>query len=233
MLLPHHAITATTLTTLLLALAAPLTADDDTAPGTPAAARGTLQRLPDGNALIDGVTVRAAQRELSFPGRFALKEGALEVIVARPNGRLHETLLVTDVSAVAVQTALYLLRARNGARTDQNPKLRQGTLVDIDIEWTDDQDTPHRSPVEDWILDLRTQQPLQRRGWTFTGSGIHQGKFLADAEGNIVINWSQGATVLDSPDPESVSDTLHAILETRPQPTRHPNVTIVLKPRLP
>ena len=212
MLLPHHAITATTLTTLLLALAAPLPAADDTAPGTPAAARGTLQRLPDGNALIDG---------------------ALEVIVARPNGRLHETLLVTDVSAVAVQTALYLLRARNGARTDQNPKLRQGTLVDIDIEWTDDQDTPHRSPIEDWILDLRTQQPLKRRGWTFTGSGIHQGKFLADAEGNIVINWSQGATVLDSPDPESVSDTLHAILETRPQPTRHPNVTIVLKPRLP
>lgn len=236
MLLPPRA--TTTLTTVLLALAAPSLVADDTAIGAPATtprptARGTLQRLPDGNALIDGVTVRAAQRELAFPGRFALKEGALEVIIARPNGRLHETLLVTDVSAVAVQTALYLLRARNGARTDQNPKLRQGTLVDIDIEWTDDQDTPHRSPVEDWIRDLRTQQPLKRLGWTFTGSGIHQGQFLADAEGNIVINWSQGATVLDSPDPESVSDTLHAILETRPQPTRHPNVTIVLKPRLP
>ena len=45
MLLPHHAITATTLTTLLLALAAPLPAADDTPPGTPAAARGTLQQI--------------------------------------------------------------------------------------------------------------------------------------------------------------------------------------------
>lgn len=193
---------------------------------------GKPQRLPNGDVLLDGVTVRASRREIAFPAKFALTEGALEVIIARANGRLHETLLVTEVSAVTVQTALYLLKAHNGARTSQNPRLRQGTLVDIDVEWTADDGTRQRTPVEAWIHDLRTRQPLKRIGWVFTGSGIHQGQFMADTEGNIVINWSQGATVLDSPDPESVSDTLHIIHTGQVQPKKHPDVTVILKPRL-
>ncbi len=191
-----------------------------------------IEKLPDGNYKLESVTIRTAKRELAFPALFVLSEGALEVIVAKPEGRLHETLLVTETSAVKIQTALYLLKARNGARSKDKPNLKQGTLVDIDIEWTDDKGMSRREPIEEWIRDRRTDAPMKRIGWVFTGSGIHQGKFLADSEGNIVINWSQGATVLDSPDPESEDDTLHTVNSAKPQPTLHPDVTVVFRPRL-
>lgn len=191
-----------------------------------------IVRLPDGNYRLEGIVIRVAQGELAFPAKFALKEGALEVIVARPEGRLHETLLVTEEKAVLIQTALYLLKARNGARSGDKPPLRQGTLVDIDIEWKDDAGKSRREPIESWIYDLRTHEPMKRIGWVFVGSGIHQGRFLADAEGNVVINWSQGATVLDSPDPESENDTLHVVNMGKSQPTKHPEVMVVMKPRL-
>ena len=200
--------------------------------GQRTAAPQGIEKLPDGNYKLDAVTIRTAKGELAFPARFVLKEGALEVIIAKPEGRLHETLLVTETSAVKIQTALYLLKARNGARSKDKPGLRQGTLVDIDIEWTDDNGVSQREPIEGWIQDRRTNAPMKRIGWVFTGSGIHQGQFLADAEGNIVINWSQGATVLDSPDPESEDDTLHTVNSSKPQPMLHPDITVVFRPRL-
>ena len=200
--------------------------------GQPRTLPAGIEKLPDGNYKMDSVTIRTASGELAFPARFVFKEGALEVIIAKPEGRLHETLLVTETPAVKIQTALYLLKARNGARSKDKQEIKQGTLVDIDIEWTDDKGVSHRDPIEEWILDRRTKAPMKRIGWVFTGSGIHQGKFLADAEGNIVINWSQGATVLDSPDPESEDDTLHTVNSAKPQPSNSADVTVVFHPRV-
>ena len=58
-----------------------------------------VKRLDDGNLQVGDIIVRVAKGELAFPARFELQDGALEVIIAKPNGRLHETLLVTSCSA--------------------------------------------------------------------------------------------------------------------------------------
>ncbi len=189
-----------------------------------------VKRLDDGNLQVGEIIVRVAKGELAFPARFELQEGALEVIIAKPNGRLHETLLVTPCSALQIQTLLYLLHADNGAR--QPAKFgRRGDIVDIDIEWTDDDGKKLREPIESWIIDNRTKKPMTRIGWVFVGSDVRNGVFQADSEGNVVINWSSGATVLDSADPESESDMLHCINTQKPQPKKHPTVTVVFKPR--
>jgi hypothetical protein len=189
-----------------------------------------VKRLDDGNLQVGEIVVRVAKGELAFPARFELQEGALEVIIAKPNGRLHETLLVTPCSALQIQTLLYLLHADNGAR--QPAKFgRRGDIVDLDIEWMNDDGTKLREPIESWIMDNRTKKPMERIGWVFVGSDVRNGVFQADSEGNVVINWSSGATVLDSADPESESDMLHSINTQKPQPKKHPAVTVVFKPR--
>ena len=65
-----------------------------------------VKRLDDGNLQVGDIVVRVAKGELAFPARFELQEGALEVVIAKPNGRLHETLLVTPCSALQIQTLL-------------------------------------------------------------------------------------------------------------------------------
>ena len=189
-----------------------------------------VKRLPDGNLQVGQIVVRISQNELAFPARFELREGALEVIIAKTNGRLHETLLVTSCNALQLQTLLYLLHADNGPRRASKFE-RRGDLVDIDIEWTDDEGKKLREPIESWITDNRTKKPMERIGWVFVGSTVKDGEFQADAEGNVVVNWSCGATVLDSADPESESDMLHSINTQKPQPKKHPTVTVVFKPR--
>ena len=52
-----------------------------------------------------------------------------------------------------------------------------------------------------------------------------------DAEGNVVINWSSGATILDCADSESESDMLHSVNTQKPQPKKYPTLTVVFRPR--
>lgn len=187
-----------------------------------------VKRLDDGNLQVGEIVVRVAKGELAFPARFELQEGALEVVIAKPNGRLHETLLVTSCSALQIQTLLYLLHADNGAR--QPVKFgRRGDIVDIDIEWTNDDGKKLREPIESWIIDNRTKKPMERIGWVFVGSDVRNGVFQADSEGNVVINWSSGSTVLDCADPDSENDMLHSINTQKAQPKKHPTVTVVFK----
>lgn len=129
-----------------------------------------------------------------------------------------------------IQTLLYLLDANNGPRLKAQFE-KQGDIVDIDIEWKDDEGKSHRDPIESWIACNKTGKPMPRIGWVFVGSTIQNGVFQADAEGNIVINWSVGATVLDSPDPDSEDDTLHSVYIGKKQPVKYPDVTIVIVPR--
>lgn len=188
------------------------------------------KRLPDGNLELNGAIVRSAAHELALPCRFVLKEGALEVILGKPDGRMHEALLCTDIPAVQVQTMLYLLGAENGFR-QPNEKGRQGDLIDLFIEWKDAQGNFQREPVEQWIVDTRTGKNLAQKGWVFVGSSVKNGAFQADAEGNIVINYSIGATVLDSPDPASDDDTLHIVDAGKTQPPSETAIFLVMKPR--
>ncbi len=205
----------------LLAFLPRLRAEETLPPG--------VQKLPNGDLLVSSITVRRTARELAFPGAFQLEGGSLEVILAHPHGRVHEALLVTEVSAIQLQTMLYLLGAKNGARLPGG-LVPQGTLVDIFLEWKDAEGKLQRKPVEHWIIDTRTNKEMKPIGWTFVGSVVKNGTFLADSEGNVVLNYSVGATVLDLPDTESFEeDTLHIVNKAAPQPK---DITIVFKPRL-
>lgn len=188
------------------------------------------KRLPDGNLELNGAIVRTAARELALPCRFVLTEGALEVILGKPDGRMHEALLCTEIPAVQVQTMLYLLNAENGFRLP-GEKGKQGDLIDLFIEWKDAQGNSQREPIENWIVDTRTGKNLIPQGWVFVGSTVRNGAFQADREGNIVINYSIGSTVLDSPDPDSNDDTIHIVDASKVQPPAGTNIFLIMKPR--
>ncbi|MBN2450694.1 MAG: hypothetical protein JXR77_09910 [Lentisphaeria bacterium] len=181
-------------------------------------------------ALAAGIRVDPAARTVSFAGVRNLAEGVLEVIVATPKGRLHEALFKADVSPLKLQAVLYTLDLDNGPRL-AGQDARRGDLVDIDIEYRDAEGKTVREPVENWIVDTASGKPMVRTGWVFTGSVMRDGAFLAEEEGNICINYSVGSTILDSPDPRSVDDTIHTVNGGRADPPVGTPVTIILTPR--
>lgn len=187
-------------------------------------------RLDERTIQIDTIVLDPEARTISFPAVINLGDGVLEVIIATPRGRLHEALLKADISPLKLQALLYTLRLRNGPR-QRDAAGRMGDLVDIDLEYTDAAGKVVREPVEHWIRDTRTGGTMKRIGWVFTGSTMRDGRFLAEEEGNICINYSVGSTVFDSPDPESTDDTIHVIDATKTEPGVGGQVRVLITPR--
>jgi hypothetical protein len=195
-----------------------------------AQARARVRHLPNGDIEVGKLHLHRKERCVSFPATFVENVSVLEVLIATPEGRLHEALLSADVSPLQLQAMLYLLDVRNGARLGDG-NVRQGDIVDLDVEWTGADGVPHREPIESWVVDSRTKLPMARIGWVFVGSGIKNGQFLADAEGNICLCYSIGSTILDIPDPAGADDTVFSLNEHKKLPPKTAKVRIILTPR--
>ena len=151
--------------------------------------------LPDQNIKIGDMTIHRRELEISFPGMLNMTEGDLEVLIALPHGRVHESLLVSEADPLELQLALLLFGAENGSR-EGGERIPQGTILNIDVKPKDG----GRVPVENWLFNKRTSKGMDRFGWVFIGSSFtHDMHCLAKEEGNIVNVWSFGNTVLDNP----------------------------------
>lgn len=158
--------------------------------------------LPDQNIKIGDMTIHRREKEISFPGNANMTAGDLEVLITMPHGRVHESLLVSEVDPLKLQIALLLIGAENGSR-DGGEKIPQGTIMNIDVQTKDGK----RVPVEDWLFNKRTSKGMERLGWVFIGSSFtHDMRCLAKEEGNIVNVWSFGNTILDNPTPSGSED---------------------------
>jgi hypothetical protein len=214
--------------------AAPAVLDPAAAAGLAGAAVAppVVETLADGAVRLGGITVEPRTRSVSFAATLndRLIDVILEVIIATPRGRLHEALLCADISPLTLQSCLYLLKLNNGPRLTDSTG-RRGDLLDIDLEYTAADGKAVREPVESWIRDMRAGKTLQRSGWVFTGSSMREGVFLAEAEGNLCINFSVGSTILDSPDPQAVDDTIHVIESSRTEPKPGAQVRVIITAR--
>ena len=191
-----------------------------------------FKRFANGDILLGEVRLHRKEHVLSFPARINMLSGALEVLIATPAGRLHESLLSSPARPLHLQTMLYLLGLANGSRLPDK-KGRRGALVDLDVEWKDAEGEIHRDPIENFVLDRRTGRTMRRLGWVFTGSALENGRFLADLEGNLVLLFSSGETVLDCADPDSTDDTLFSGNARRKAPPVGAAVRVFVIPRKP
>ena len=199
-------------------------------PGATPTPRPAVVKLPNGDVRIGLVTVHPATREVSFPAKCNLRQGILEVLIATPEGRLHESLLRSAARPFQLQTALILLGLRNGARLSGGA-VPQGDIVDLDLEWRQPDGTLTRTPVERWIHDTKTNQPSARFGWVFTGVTFSNGVANAEIEGNLVINYAVGDTVLDLADVAAGDDTRFVVNTDQAGLNAGDPVRVILKPR--
>ncbi len=203
------------------------------APTAPAAKPEMPEALPNGDIRLGGITLHRAARELSFPAKIQIATGIVEVLIAKsPEGRLYESLLGTEVRPFHLQTLLILLGAKNGIRFSGREQ-PQGDLFDLDVQWRKKDGSTVREPVENWILNNNKKAPMTRVGWVFVGTTFQNGVPDADVEGNLVLTWSSGSTVLDMPVPEGDVENEFVINEQHPEPPVDTPVTVFVKPRPP
>jgi hypothetical protein len=180
---------------------APPAPSTNAAPATNSApAPPVLREISPGVFDYHGVRLDKKNRTVSFPGTVSFRQGLIEYLLVNDKGKTYESLLKTTVQPHDIHLALLLI----GLKEDPNinagdteppsaidagylktaPKLK-GPPVQLSVKWTQDGKRKEMH-VEDWVLNLQTKKPMTPGPWTYNGSMVQDGAFLADQELSIV-----------------------------------------------
>lgn len=167
-----------------------------------------------------------------------LRDAELELLVyARaPTPKEHETILMTQVRPERIYEALGLLGIKPGHPTlydweTQKITPPEGDAVDVFVRYEKDGTAVEHS-ICDWVLNLRTREPMAHSPWLFTGGERDdRGRYAADIEGTVVTVVDFPSAVLSVPASHSSSDEqLWAAANTPAIPEQGTKVVVVFRP---
>lgn len=170
-----------------------------------------ITRLDDGTMKIGEITLNPKTRDIRFPAEVNMTEGFLEFVVVHRNGKIHESLLLTEISATNLNIAIKLLNYKASGelymKLDDDGSLgsefeeasaeeKEGSRIRIGLEWKQDGKTKS-STLNDWISHATTEKPMPTEPWVYGGSFVYQGKFVAERSGDIIAIFLSNAAIIN------------------------------------
>lgn len=163
--------------------------------------------------LDQGEIVYLKEKKIEIPSIIANPNMPLELFACAEGGKDYESLVVLKCKPQNIQLALILfgLKEGKGPKSFGDATKPTGDLVLIYIEWQDKDKNTHSYQAEDLIIDIRTNEPWPRVGWSFTGSSFEDeidfdtGKptgrkiYMANATKTIIATYHDPSAILDNP----------------------------------
>jgi hypothetical protein len=223
---------------------APVEPESPPAPAPEAApAKPAVERLDATRYRVGGVTLDQKTREIRFPAVVNMTEGLLEYALVRSHGKLHESLLATDVPATDIQLAFALLRYPpsaelypllndKGGVSNRFPVVPEATKaaarIQVNVEW-DDAGKSRTAPLNEWIQHATKGSAMPATLWVYGGSLVEEGNFYAESTGDLIAIFLSGAALVNYPGKDNDDDTVWL-----PYPKRVPaigtKITVVIAP---
>ena len=203
----------------------------------------SLVKLDDGRMRLGKVEFDPATREIQFPAQVNMTEGLLEFLLVHENGKIHESLLSTTISATNLNVVLKLLHYQSspelylkikedGSASSEfqaaTAEQKAGSRLRILIS----KESAKRSdavPVNEWIAHAPTEKPMPPEPWIYGGSSIHQGRFLAESSGDIFAIFLSNSAVANFGGTDNQNDEVWLPHATRVPEVGTP-VTVIIQP---
>jgi hypothetical protein len=197
---------------------------------------------------LGAVRLDKNRRTVQFPAQVNMKEGVVEYFLVNTRGKSYESLLRTDIEPYYIHLAMLLIGAKGAPSntalndapsqpfhinrpanaTNLPPHLAiQGDPVTIELAW----ETPSgRKQVraEDCIINLATKTNAARGAWTYNGSRVIDGVFIAQREGSVVAMIDDVDAMANNPRPGSDDDQIWQI-NSNALPSTNTTVQVTFK----
>ena len=181
-------------------------------PNAPAAEEAPREvPLPDGKTVpkfepldehrikIGHVIVNHKERTVSFQAQVNMKEGILEYVCCMPNGKLHESLLVTEADPLHISLGMTLLKFRRFEKffpvrdenfewlpfTEPKPEDYADAYVQIVMTYTEN-GREQKSDFSDIVVNSQTRKGLNPSDWLYTNSFFYEGAYQASLSGEVI-----------------------------------------------
>ncbi|MDY6843873.1 MAG: YdjY domain-containing protein, partial [Thermodesulfobacteriota bacterium] len=171
-----------------------------------------IRTIRKGLLRIGNVTIHKNEGFVSMKGEVNMNEGLVEYLACGPRGKLHESVLKLDIEPHYLQIALLLIGLEPGKkplRRQGDPAIPEGDPVEIWVTWMSKDKKMIKHRAEDLILNKKTNTPMKKTQWVFTGSQIIRGRFMAGVEHSIVATYHDPYALLDHTLPAGADDTLY------------------------
>ncbi|MGC4014622.1 MAG: YdjY domain-containing protein [Luteolibacter sp.] len=192
------------------------------APASSEPGKAAIERIDGTRYKLGEITFDQKSREIRFPAKVNMTEGLLEYLVVHSRGKVHESLFATDTSPTRLNVVFKLLRYRPSAElyaTDSPAEHEAGTKfpdvaaevktdarVDLKVEWTDDTGKTRTVPVNEWISHAVTERQMPSDPWVYGGSEVSNGRYQAEATGDIVAIFLSSSAILNYPGKDNNDD---------------------------
>jgi hypothetical protein len=179
------------------------------------------------------VRIDKQKRTIQFPAVVNMKEGLAEYLLVSTQGKVHESVLRTDVEPFQIHVAVLLLGAK-GAQTNffRPDKPPPGDPITIEVSWKGLVSTK-RIPAEEMVFDRANNKPMSKGPWTYTGSFQFEGMFVAQQAGSIISVIYDPEALINNPR-ERREDDDNWIINSKVMPDVEKLVSVTIKvPRIP
>lgn len=157
----------------------------------------SVQKVGETLYRVGEIEFDAKTREIRFPATVNMNEGGpLEYILVNEKGKVHESIFTTSISPLYLQVAMKLLRYKAGHGDVFNRLLAPealekdgGTEADRgdSLKFTFQAEGSEKAvPVYEFVIDGESAEAMTPGNWTYTGSVVEEGTFMAEAEGSII-----------------------------------------------
>jgi hypothetical protein len=168
---------------------------------------------------------------ITFPASVNMAEGVVEYAVVHVTGKVHESVLRTEVDPYYIQLAkLFISPAgEQTAAEPGQPRDLIGAPVRLYVGWTQ-AGTARKAPLEELIVNTLTVSPMKSGPWVYNGSRVVEGVFLAQRDGSIVTIIADPDAMVNNPRPGRNDDEIWRVNQNLTPPVGTPvEVTIELE----
>ncbi len=164
--------------------------------------------IGDGLYRLNDIEINLLEKTLSLPAEVNMAEGLIEVVLCRPEGKTHESLLVTDVTPLHFNTALLLLGLDPVNEIPEDPEMVDPLSIYLTIETPGESvliyietlvdDEWQRQPVEHYIYDMRSNDTMTPGTWLFRGAVTHRtGYVIIDSELTMIATYHDPIALME------------------------------------
>ncbi len=214
------------------------------APDQPVApVKPTVEKLDETRYQVGKIIFDQKTREIRFPAKVNMVKGSLEFLLVHENGKVHESLLMTDISPTHLNLAftllryppsreLYALPNDHGGASNEYPEVppdvKAGARIAIDLEWKEGEKIK-RLPAHNLIQHTVKTTAMPAGPWLYGGSEFYDGKFAPETSGDIIAIFTTNSALINYPGKDDDNDEVWA-----PYPQRVPpintDVTVIITP---
>lgn len=224
---------------LTVALAVPCVPAAETAP-EPDPAKPAIEKTGGTTYRLGDIRFDTASRTATFPAKVNMDEGIVEYAIVHESGKVHESLLSTQIRPFDLNVVLLLLNwkpcdgfferpdPQSAFMPAKDPEIRPESLARFSISWKEKDGKTATVPLESWLLNIEERRAVPDGPFVYTGSITDRSGFLAQETGSILAVYCDPAAMFNNPREGNISDEIWAVHKGR-VPERETAVTVTIQ----